>query len=458
MSQLAIHVVGHAAKRGLIPRQLPADRLLAEVETWLRAEYPDAVRSTRTRSAPTGERELLVAVHPAADDIAIAAGDDGLVVVDAAVGPVGPGHQTFVARLIQRIGIEHDIAWLPEDPGAESSPTRTDLVLAADRPTAERAYLAWLGTGLLGARDARARGAEGIHLGTPGGVRFGFEGAVATALGPRTDEWLERALADPRVAAEVTPWWADALDGRSLLNRALCLMWTEVRWRPPVDATEKAVNDEVLRLLARAFPLDPSLPYPWREWRELVGWRGSVDAMTRQVESRAAAAPAGPLVGYRRRPVEIIHEGWLLEVPGSFTERRTDDEWWGGEAGRSITLAATETGTETGPMTAAEFLQQVAPDLGQDTLSHEAGDVIGRARLSTDASSGVEVGVLEGYSAVTGHGAAIRVVFDDSSDWRWAMDMWRALVPARDMGFSHAGAGIATRGRPRTAGDSTRIG
>jgi hypothetical protein len=458
MSQLVIHVVGHAAKRGLIPRQPPADRLLAEVETWLRAEYPDAVRTTRTRTGATGERELLVGVHPAASDVVIAATDDGRITVEAAVGPVGPGHQTFVARLIQRIGTEHDITWLAEEPGAEAGPTRTDLAVAADRPAAERAYLAWLGTGLLGARDARARGADGIHLGTPPGVRFEFEGAVATSLGPRTDEWLGRALADSRVAAEVTPWWADALDARSLLNRALCLMWTEVRWRPPVDATEKAVNDEVLRLLARAFPLDPSLPYPWREWRELTAWRGSADAMTRQVESRAAAAPAGPLVGYRRRPVEIIHEGWLLEVPGSFAERRTEEEWWGGEAGRSITLAATETGTDDGPMPAADFLRQVAPDLGPDALGHEAGDVIGRGRLSTDASSGLEVGVLEGYSAVTGRGAAIRIVFDDSADWRWAMDIWRALAPAPSGQFGRFGSDAGTRARTNQAGDSSRIG
>ena len=106
-------------------------------------------------------------------------------------------------------------------------------------------------------------------------------------------------------------------------------------------------------------------------------------------------------------------------------------------------------------------LEPTGPTANDDDVvqpGHVRDHVIGRARLSTDASSGVEVGVLEGYSAVTGHGAAIRVVFDDSSDWRWAMDMWRALVPARDTGFSHAGAGIATRGRPRTAGDSTRIG
>ena len=42
----------------------------------------------------------------------------------------------------------------------------------------------------------------------------------------------------------------------------------------------------------------------------------------------------------------------------------------------------------------------------------------------------VAVGVLDGYSAVTGSGAAIRVVFDDPADWQWALDLWRSLAPA----------------------------
>ena len=49
--------------------------------------------------------------------------------------------------------------------------------------------------------------------------------------------------------------------------------------------------------------------------------------------------------------------------------------------------------------------------------------------MLTDGSSGVEVGVLEGYSAVTGSGAAIRIEFDDPADWQWALDMWRSLAP-----------------------------
>ena len=80
-------------------------------------------------------------------------------------------------------------------------------------------------------------------------------------------------------------------------------------------------------------------------------------------------------------------------------------------------------------MGAQTFVDQFGSDLGPDAIDYRSGEVIGRARLSTDASSGVEVAVLDGYSAVVGSGAAIRIVFDDPADWQWALDTWKSLAP-----------------------------
>jgi hypothetical protein len=270
-----------------------------------------------------------------------------------------------------------------------------------------------------------------VPIGIPPWTRVTTEAALATVLGPRDEAWLEAAIADPRVALEVTPWWADATDARYLLNRALVLMWLQVRWRTPAMEGEADLFDEVHRLLSRAYPMDPELPYPWHAWTELTALRGIGDPMARQAANNATKEPEPvPPIGYRRDPVRISHEGWSLEIPGEYAERRTPDEWWGGGAGRSITLAATATGDTSGaPMSAQDFIEQFAVDLGPDAIAHRSGEILGRARLMTDASSGVEVGILEGYSAVSGSGAAIRIEFDDPADWQWALDMWRSLAP-----------------------------
>ena len=444
---LAIQVSGQAAKRGLIPRMPPADRLLADIETWLKAEYPEVVRSSRRHDLPAGGAELLVSLHPAADEATLSASDAGEVSLAAVTASVGPGYHTFVNRMAERLGSDVSIAWSDDRPAApvvDSAPLAPTLAgltngsgdgavrpAFGDRPTIERAHLARLGATLAAVREAYQRGSRGIHVDTPPGVRYPFDGVLATPLGPRDARWLEAAVGDPRVAVSISPWWADATDARYLLNRALCLMWTEVRWRPAADPAEKAVHDEVARLLWLAHPLDPSLPFPWREWAELLDLRGVDEPTARDVREHAATtADDRPLIGYRRGPVTVNHEGWAIEIPGSFGERRSPEEWRGGEGGRSITLAAVETGTDSGPMSAEAFLRQVAGHLGNEALSHQAGEVIGRARLGTDASSGVEVGVVEGYSAVRGRGAAVRIEFGDAADWQWALDTWRGLTPA----------------------------
>jgi hypothetical protein len=426
----AARVVGQASRRGLIPRVPTADRMLADVEAWLTAGYPDLVRSTQRSTPADGEARLEVSLHPAARNLILTATDIGQVTAEADTVAVGPGYHRLIGRILERMETDLSVAWGRVHPDRPDEPDDAAAVTFGDRSAIELAYLGWLGPTLVGARAAHAAGHAPIQIGTPDGVRFTFDGAIATALGPRDDAWLERAITDTRVATDITPWWADATDGQSLLNRALSLMWFDVRWRPPALKPEGLVLDEVHRLLSRAYPLDPTLAYPWRAWAEVVALRGITDPMARQVVSRAMRERGDVVeIGYRRAPVTISHEGWALTIPGSFAEKRTIEEWWGGGAGRAITLAAVQTGTESGAMAAHAFIDQFAGEMGPDAIDHRGGGVMGRATLSSDASSGVEVGILEGYSAVVGSGAAIRIEFDDPADWQWAIDIWRSLAP-----------------------------
>jgi hypothetical protein len=434
---LAAHLVGQASRRGLIPRVPTADRLLADTETWLAATYPDLVRGVR-RSGPvtgddgesSGEAKLAVSLHPAARDLVLVANDAGRVSADADTVALGPGYHRFIGRLLERLETDLEITWGRIHPDRPDEADQWAAVTFGDRAATERAYLGWLGKTLVGARAARANGGAPVHVGTPDGVRYTVDGAIATALGPRDDAWIERAIADTRVALDVTLWWADATDAQSLLNRALALMWFDVRWRPPALKPEGLMLDEIHRLLSRAFPLEPNLAYPWRAWAEVIGLRGIGDPMAKQVVARAMRdTSGGPDIGYRRKDVTITHAGWTLRIPGSFAEKRSEEEWWGGGAGRAITMAAVQTGTDNGAMGAQAFINQFAGDMGPDAIEHHAGGLVGRAKLTSDTSSGVEIGILDGYSAVVGTGSVIRIEFDDPGDWQWAIDMWKSLAP-----------------------------
>ena len=217
-SPLLARVVGQASRRGMILRVPSGDSLLGSVEAWLLAEYGEMVRSTMRRTLEGGDAELSVALHPAAPDLLVSAGDTGRVVATAETETVGPGYHRFIGRLLERMGLDLSISWdrsvaepTPEDPGTTF----------ADRTVTERGYLGWLGQTLVGARASRAARGVQLQVGVPGDTRYTFDGAIATVLGPRDDAWLEAAVADTRIATDITPWWADATGGQTLLNRAL---------------------------------------------------------------------------------------------------------------------------------------------------------------------------------------------------------------------------------------------
>jgi hypothetical protein len=401
--------------------------LIADAAAWFRAEADDALISLRT-SPGDEDHGILVRLHPAADELEVTASESGGVTVRAPTGQVGPGYHTYIGALVHRLGTDLDIDWA--QPDAEAAPGDDGYLASGARADAERHLLVWLHDTLARAKALRTKNRPALQLAGSEGERFSFEGAIATALGPRDEGWLDAAIGDPRVAIEAWPWWADATDGRYLLNRALCLMWTEVRWRPPATEGEIVLLDEVLRLLRKAFPFDPSLPYPWGAWQEILKLRGASEPMAAQIASRAQADSHAPQIGYRRQPVTVTQGGWSIVVPGTFTTSQTADEWSGAEAGRIITLAAAETSGGGGSMSADAFLERVAGHLGKDVLKHRDGPVVGRARIVVDASTGVEVAVLDGYSAVAGSCAAIRIEIHDPEDWGWATDMWRSLKPA----------------------------
>jgi hypothetical protein len=437
---ITIHAVGQASRRGATRRVPHAGAMLTAVDEWLVANAGAVRGHTLGDRTPDGAIEL--SLHPAARPVHIEATDMGRVLARAMTIPVGPGYHTYLVGLLRRLGMDLGITWTPASPSggmhaddADASTDPTGAFFSGERADAERGHLVWLRSSLLAVRDGRRQGATGLHLATPSGVRYTFDGAVATVLGPRDDAWVERALIDPRLAADIWPWAADVMDARYHLGYALTLLWNDVRWRPPVGTPEVAVLDDVLAALRLAHPLEPDLPWPWAAWREAFQLRGLNDPATYQLLERSAREPgpegvaATAIVGYRRHPVTILQGGWAIDLPGSFSDERFPDRWSGSDAGRTVMLAAGPTAIDGRPMSADAFLAEYAADLGDDALEHQAGPVRGRARITSDASTGIEIGRLEGYSGAPGSGAVLRIEFENPSDWKWALDTWRGVRP-----------------------------
>ena len=249
------------------------------------------------------------------------ASDAGRVTFAAETAAVGPGYHRFVGRLLERLGTDLAITWDRVGPtvdevadGSRPSPTGR----SPSGPTS-----AGSGPTLGSARDAGRRAAPASSSASPDGMRFTFDGAIATRSGRATTRGSTAPSPTPRVAIG-----RHAVVGRRDRRPVPAeprprLMWLEVRWRrPAVEGRRLRARGGPSPPVTKAIPLDPALAYPWHAWAELIGLRVASRTRwpARSWPARRASRAGGPLIGYRRDPVAITHEGWALEVPGDFAE------------------------------------------------------------------------------------------------------------------------------------------
>ena len=110
----SIQIDGQAGRRGLIPRMPAGDRLLAGIDSLLKADYSDYVRATEQGVPVDGQARLAVSLHPAAPPVVFTADDAGHVTVAAETAAGGPGYHRFVGRALGRIGDEVGIEWVKD--------------------------------------------------------------------------------------------------------------------------------------------------------------------------------------------------------------------------------------------------------------------------------------------------------------------------------------------------------
>jgi hypothetical protein len=291
---------------GVAPSTAAAAVLYA-VEAHLRARFPRLLFALHHLDLSGGARRLVFALHPAGGPITLTVDEQGRASLLAHTHLAGPGYHRFLVLLAGGLVPVIGASWRPRAP--------RDL---------EARFLAWLQHQ---AREALAAHLEGSAAGaaqpavrwlpplSPEVGRFQGRGAVATVVGPRPEAWLQAVVADPRAGRDAFPWWEPGQGAAWRVGRARCLLWRELRWRPPTTEEEVAALSEVANLLAEAWEEEPDRQdLPWAAWAEVLDLLG--EAPERRARVVARVRP-GPPEGYRRHlVVEVLPGGWSITLPG----------------------------------------------------------------------------------------------------------------------------------------------
>ncbi|MCP3098344.1 hypothetical protein LZ198_05555 [Myxococcus sp. K15C18031901] len=391
---------------------------LRSVERWFRQGADEWLQDSHLETGPRGAPTLKLRLHPAAGEVSVLAMPDTRLVVSAETSAVGPGYHVFLCDLLRALGREFDIAWTDPD-DAEGVGDPTGYFHTGDAGPVEVHMLAWLQASVGQVLRLRGRGESRFAMSMRFGHTFEHPGALLTPLGPRDERWLRGVYDDPRRGMDVFPWWKPGAGASARLGRAQCRLWTDVVWRAPLLDEERRLLREVARTLELAWREDPGLAYPWREWREVLGYLGVGGTLAEEVHAQAEKHPArGPPLGYRRGAVQVVlPAGWEIRIPGSLAEAYLGDGTWvARDHRRSVRFVPLEDSADDGVLPTTEERRALA-------LEHRGKRVSGRASLHVEPGDCR----LTALCSSGRHRALCVVSFDDPEEEDWALGTWRSL-------------------------------
>lgn len=406
------------AGRQTVEDGAPAPALwMGRVEQWLRTQTADTLEELRFDVDSQGRPNLFLRLHPAADDVAFAAADGGRLVVAANTYTLGPGYHRYLCDLLHRLGGEFGVSWLDPDV-SQTVGDPTGFFHTGDVRALEENMLAWLSDAAEHALAMHHSGRSGVALSLRFGHSFDSNAPLLTPMGPRDAAWLERVRLAPEEGRDVFPWWSEGTGGPTQLGRALTRLWTEMVWRPPLLQDERRLFEDVALRLESAYRDDPSLQFPWHEWREVLAYLGRGGTISEEVARRAAeAGERESRIGYRRRPVRVLLEdGWSIRIPGALNELRLPNRTWlARDHRRTVRFSPLEP--------ARPGTQLPEGDRSLSVVEHRGERVRSRALLRQ--SSG-EFG-LTALAQAGNRRALVAIQSEDPDDRDWVLETWRSL-------------------------------
>lgn len=407
---------------------------LAKAEEWAQANADDVDVLTHVGTNGVEQPTLFLHLHPSAENVEITEEAPGQIVVSAKTSTTGPGYHVYLCDLLQRLGEDLSVEWQEAD---EDSGDETGYFHDGDREGLEQEMLTWLKAMAGFILENKSGDLTGFMIAMPlGHTYFGDDDdqRILTQLGPRDLAWFTAVAEDPSRGLDFFPWWDSELDAPYYRDRALCLMWQDVRWRPPIDDDETDVLAEVADLLETAYDLDQAgIELPWAEWHEILGYLEEHDTDPKLVEliAKRAKQASGPRVGYRRGRVKVtVAAGWTIDIPGSFAEKWDDEgkTWCAWDEGRTIWFTSFSLESDKGPARPAEECLELMPLEGEgERLDHRHEHLVGRAIWAPGEEDGEPVWQLQALTAAPGGAALLTICVEDPKDKDWAIRAWRSV-------------------------------
>ena len=407
---------------------LEPEQLMNSIENWVQQKYSGMLPRTRqgvVELSPT----VFCLLHPAAEEVELTLINPEHLVVSANTSTVGPGYHVFLTSMLQNWAQDFHASWERPGESSEDYCDETDYFFSGDEKRLVDNMAYWLQAVANSFFDGSLQADHrGTALCMPIDPQFEAEQTAITPLGPRGRDWLYETAQEGTKGKDFFAWWTPGFNAEYYLGRALTQMWSNVRWRSPVNDAERNVLNEVADTLRSAHQLNPTLPYPWAEWEEILELLGADVPEKELVRSQVKGKPT---IGYRRRHVTVaLPGGWRVRIPGSFSdfESDQDNDQCALDPPREIWFTSYPF-TASSPRETFEStkrkMKEGSPEYLLERADYIAKAIVSRKRRNT----GEDYFVLNSSNTCPDKRAVCTILFSQPEQKEWALEIWRSIQP-----------------------------
>jgi hypothetical protein len=404
--------------------QLEPNTLLQRIEDWI-AEHAAELEPTTRQGFIDEKPSVFALLHPAGEEVEICLTDPNYLTVSANTSTVGPAYHIYLSDLLHRWTKEFSIEW--QQFGPDDGTTfgdEADYFFTGDKSRVYEHMGGWLkaltGGFFDGSVDAHAKD---IALCMPMNTQFKADFLAVTQLGPRDQGWLRRMSEGRLHQAEFFAWFEVGLTAEYYRGRALVQMWSDIRWRKPVNDFEERKVKSTLRSLESAYRMNPELDMPWNEWNELI------ELMENPAPPFVRDRVTGPgQIGYRRGRARVSLPGhWSIETEGSFSEFESheDGSLSSFDPPREIWFTAYSFSADD-PKVAFHRMRDDALGKNREFV-HESDEYISVATISRKSEGTRGYYMLQSTNVGILCRSISTLIFESLRDREWAIRVWKSI-------------------------------
>jgi len=404
------------------------EQLMKDIANWVLRKCPDLLPQI-TQGKVNDSPAIFFRLHPGAEDVELSLIDPEHVVVSASTSAVGPGYHIFLVSLLKDLAHDFQTSWQRSEDESREYDDETGYFFTGDEQQVFAHMTRWLQSLAKVFFDGRLDpDSTGVILSMSPDTHFESDELAITPLGPRGREWIYQTSQDGARGRDFFAWWKPGLNAEYYLGRALTLMWRTVRWRPPVCDAEEDVLKTVASSLAQAYKLDPTLPYPWAEWGQILEL---LEAAPPEKDLVLAHAGGSPTIGYRRGKVTVtLTGGWRIRIPGSFSDFEFDqnNDLYALDPPREIWFTAFGRAT---PLTDEKFeLTKRQLKESESDYLEEGDHYAATATISKNVrETGEDYFIMNTLNVSPAAQAACTFVYSQVEDKDWALEIWKSIRP-----------------------------